>query len=124
MSALKRIPIKYVRDKAKSRYKKDSCCYICASEGLLDFHHFLTVDILFDDWLKNEKIIIESVEDILAVRETFIEQHIYELYDYAITLCRDCHKRLHSIYGQRPALRTAEKQVRWVEIQRGKFKSK
>ena len=124
MSALKRIPIKYVRDKAKSRYKKDSCCYICTSEGLLDFHHFLTVDILFDDWLKNEKIIIESVEDILAVRETFIEQHIYELYEYAITLCRDCHKRLHSIYGQRPPIRTAEKQVRWVEIQRGKSKRK
>ena len=58
MSALKRIPIKYVRDRAKSRYEKDSNCYVCGVGGSLDFHHLYTVDILFDNWLRENKIII------------------------------------------------------------------
>ena len=37
---LKRDLVKYVRDKAKSQYKKDTECYICGSTENLDFHHF------------------------------------------------------------------------------------
>jgi hypothetical protein len=121
MSKLKRIPIKYVRDRAKSRYVKDSCCYICGDDERLDFHHLFTVDVLFDNWLKAKNITINSVEDILAVRDDFIEEHMYELYEYARTLCNKCHKRLHSIYGQRPSLSTASKQERWIIRQRDKF---
>lgn len=121
MSTLKRIPIKYVRDRAKSRYVKDSKCYICGVGGSLDFHHLFTVDILFDNWLKSNKIIINNVEDIIAVRDEFIESHSYEMYDYARTLCRSCHKRLHSIYGQRPPLSSGPKQERWIEKQRAKL---
>lgn len=121
MSTLKRIPIKYVRDRAKSRYDKDKECYICRIGGSLDFHHLYTVDILFDDWLAKNKIIIASTEDIIAVRDDFIESHIYEMFEYARTLCRSCHKRLHSLYGQRPAIMTAPKQERWLEIQRDKY---
>jgi len=120
MSKLKRIPIKYVRDRAKSRYVKDSNCYICADDKALDFHHLFTVDILFDNWLKSKKLQINTVEDITAVRDDFIESHEYEMFDYAKTLCKTCHKRLHTVYGQRPALSTAAKQERWIEIQRTK----
>ena len=120
MAELKRIPIKYVRDRAKSRYIKDSCCYICGDDERLDFHHLFTVDILFDNWLKTNKIKINSVEDIIAVRDDFIKQHEYELFEYAKTLCKKCHKRLHTIYSQRPALSTAPKQERWIERQREK----
>ena len=120
MSTLKRIPIKYVRDRAKSRYEKDSECYVCGVGGSLDFHHLFTVDILFDNWLKSNKIKINNVEDIIAVRDDFIESHTYELYEYAKTLCKKCHKRLHSIYGQRPPLATAPKQERWLDKQREK----
>lgn len=120
MSTLKRIPIKYVRDRAKSRYKKDSYCYVCGIGGSLDFHHLLTVDILFDNWLINQKIKINSVEDIIAVRDDFIESHIFEMFEYARTLCRNCHKRLHTVYGQRPALTTAPKQARWLDKQKEK----
>jgi hypothetical protein len=118
MSALKRIPIKYVRDRAKSRYEKAAFCYVCGAEGSLDFHHLYTVDILFDNWLRTNKITINTVEDIIAVRDDFINDHIYEMFEYAKTLCKPCHKRLHTVYGQRPALSTAEKQERWLDKQR------
>jgi len=42
------------------------------------------------------------------------------VYDYTVTLCHKHHLRLHSIYGKRPKLITAEKQNKWVEIQREK----
>ena len=120
MSTLKRIPIKYVRDRAKSRYVKASNCYVCGVGGSLDFHHLYTVDVLFDNWLKVNKLKIATVEDIIAVRDDFIQEHEYELYDYAKTLCKKCHQRLHTVYGQRPSLSTAEKQERWLIKQREK----
>jgi len=118
MSKLKRIPIKYVRDRAKSRYVKEALCYVCGVGGSLDLHHTNTVDILFDNWLKAKKITINSVEDILEVRDDFIEDHNHELYNLVKTLCRNCHKRLHTVYGQRPALSTAPKQERWLDKQK------
>jgi hypothetical protein len=120
MSILKRIPIKYVRDRAKSRYEKDSECYVCGTGGSLDFHHFFTVDILLDNWLQDNKIKVESAEDIIAVRDDFIDSHAYELFEYAKTLCKPCHKRLHTVYSQRPSLATAPKQERWLDKQREK----
>jgi hypothetical protein len=124
MAKLKRIPIKYVRDRAKSRYVKDACCYICGSDERLDFHHLFTVDVLFDNWVKKKGITINSAEDIIAVRDDFIAEHDYEMYEYARTLCNTCHKRLHSIYGQRPPLSTAPKQERWIDRQREKVLNK
>lgn len=121
MSKLKRIPIKYVRDRAKSRYVKDLNCYICGVDGSLDFHHLFTVDVLFDNWLKKNKIVVNTVEDIIKVRDDFIESHEYEMFEYAKTLCKKCHQRLHTVYGQRPSLATAEKQERWIEKQREKL---
>ena len=120
MSNLKRIPIKYVRDRAKSRYIKADSCYICGDDEILDFHHLFTVDVLFDNWLKANKLIINTAEDIIAVRDDFIQDHEKEMFEDAVTICRKCHKRLHSIYGQRPPLSTASKQERWIEKQREK----
>ena len=48
---LKRDLVKYVRDKAKSRYKKASACYICGSTEQLDFHHFYGLTELLETWL-------------------------------------------------------------------------
>jgi hypothetical protein len=121
MSTLKRIPIKYVRDRAKSRYEKAAHCYVCGIDGSLDFHHLFTMDILFDNWVKAKKLTINTVEEIISVRDEFIAEHMYEMYDYARTLCRDCHKRLHAVYGQRPALSTAPKQERWLDKQKDKL---
>lgn len=117
---LKRDLVKYVRDRAKSKYQKSTDCFICGSEENLDFHHFYGLTELLDIWLTKNKIIISTAEDIMDVRDTFIEEHMTELYDEAVTLCHTHHLKLHSIYGKRPKLVTAQKQKRWVGKQRDK----
>ena len=117
---LKRDLVKYVRDKAKSQYKNASACYICGSTEQLDFHHFYGLTELLETWLKEKNIIIETEQDILELRESFIDENRDKLYDYTVTLCHNHHLRLHSIYGKRPKLITAEKQKNWVQIQRDK----
>lgn len=118
---LKRDPIKYIRDKAKARYVKGSECRICGVTENLDFHHFFSLTPLFNKWLKANSIKINSEEEVvLAVRDQFIAEHMPELYDHTVTLCKTHHLKLHSIYGKNPALVSATKQMRWVEIQREK----
>jgi len=116
----KRDLVKYVRDKAKSGYKKEKECYICGSTNKLDFHHFYGLTELLDTWLRDKNITIEIEQDILNVREQFIEENHEKVYNKTVTLCHQHHLRLHSIYGKRPKLVTAEKQTRWVEKQREK----
>ena len=116
----KRDLVKYVRDKAKSGYKKEKECYICGSTDKLDFHHFYGLTELLDTWLRKNNITIEIEQDILDVREQFISENYEKVYNKTATLCHQHHLRLHSIYGKRPKLVTAEKQARWVEKQREK----
>lgn len=116
----KRDPIKFVRDKAKARYQKGSECEICRTIENLDFHHYYSLTPLFNRWLKANSIKISTDEDVIAVRDRFISEHMAELYDHTVTLCHTHHLKLHSIYGKDPPLATAEKQRQWVQIQREK----
>tara|TARA_S200002703_G_scaffold145743_2_gene140298 strand:+ start:2628 stop:2999 length:372 start_codon:yes stop_codon:yes gene_type:complete len=118
---LKRDLVKYVRDKAKSKYKKDTQCYICGSTENLDFHHFYGLTELLETWMKENNITIETEEEILGLREQFIEEMKDEVYEQAVTLCHTHHLRLHGIYGKRPKLITAKKQQHWVNVQRDKY---
>ena len=72
---------------------------------------------LLNQWLAKNK---HNPEYIQSLRDDFIEEHSAELYDDTVTLCHTHHLKLHSIYGKDPALGTAKKQMRWVEIQREK----
>ncbi len=118
---LKRDLVKYVRDKAKSKYKKDTECYICGEQQNLDFHHFYGLTELLETWLYKNKITITQEQEILKLREQFIKENEDKVYTHAVTLCHTHHLRLHGIYGKRPKLVTATKQQRWVEIQRDKY---
>ncbi len=118
---LKRDLVKYVRDKAKSKYKKEAECYICGSTENLDFHHFYGLTELLESWMKNKDITVETEEEILELREVFIKENEDKVYKQAVTLFHMHHLRLHNIYGKRPKLITAKKQQRWVEIQRNKY---
>ena len=117
----KRDLVKYVRDKAKSGYKKEKECYICGSTDKLDFHHFYGLTELLDTWLRKKNIPIENEQDILDVREQFITENHEKVYNKTVTLCHHHHLRLHSIYGKRPKLFGAGKQARWVGKQREKY---
>lgn len=118
--SFKRDPIKFVRDRAKARYKKGTECRICGDTEKLDFHHFYSLTPLFNKWLKANKIVVKTDDDVISVRDRFIAEHEAELYDHTVTLCHDHHLKLHAVYGKDPALPTAEKQMRWVEKQREK----
>jgi len=118
---LKRDLVKYVRDKAKSKYKKDTHCYICGSTENLDFHHFYGLTELLESWFKENDITIKTEDEILELRETFIEENEEKVYKQAVTLCHMHHRKLHNIYVKRPKLITAQKQQNWVEIQRKKY---
>jgi hypothetical protein len=121
MSDLKRDEIKYIRDLAKSSYKKDKECKICGSTENLQFHHFYSMTALWNKFKLKAKIKIETVQDILDYREQFKSAHHKEIYEDTVTLCKFHHmERLHKIYGKSPSLATAEKQKRWVELQREK----
>ena len=123
MKKLKRDPVKYIRDRAKSKYEKGDSCEICDATQQLDFHHFYSLSPLLKSWLKEkQKIRPEHYTDeyIIIWRDEFIEEKWAELYEYTVTLCHTHHLQLHSIYGRNPDLVTAKKQMRWVEIQREK----
>lgn len=117
----KRDKIKYIRDKAKAGYEKGTECYICGSVERLDFHHFYTLTPLFNKWVKDNKLTLDNEQALLDVRDRFISEHYNELYVEAVTICHEHHMKLHSVYGKDPALVTAPKQKRWVDIQREKF---
>ena len=118
---LKRDLVKYVRDKAKSKYKKDTHCYICGSTENLDFHHFYGLTELLESWVKENDITVKTEYEILELREIFIKENEDKVYKQAVTLCHMHHRKLHNIYGKRPKLITAQKQQNWVEIQRKKY---
>lgn len=123
-AGLKRDPVKYIRDKAKSKYKKGPECQICGTKARLDFHHFYTLTMMYDKWIKEKKQARPehyTNEYIIIWRDEFIDDHWAELYDETVTLCHDHHLQLHSVYGRNPPLHTAAKQKRWVERQREKY---
>jgi hypothetical protein len=81
--------------------------------------------LLWNKWKKKNSIEIESVEDIMNVRDIFVEEHHDEVYNQTVTLCKTCHMdRLHKVYGKVPPLFTAMKQKRWTEKQKIKFEEK
>ena len=117
---LVRLPVKYIRDYAKSGYPKKSSCEVCGSTENLDFHHFYSMTPLFDKWCKKNKIQIKTEEDILKARVDFVKDHHKEVYEDTVTICNTLHEKLHSIYGKNPNLGTAKKQMRWIEKQKEK----
>jgi|TARA_B110000977_G_scaffold26440_1_gene32894 hypothetical protein len=114
---LKRDLVKYIRDKAKSRYQKGTECFICGDTEKLDFHHFYSLSPLLHKWVREHNL---KPSEVLEWREEFIDKHDAELYDHTVTLCHTHHLKLHSLYGKDPSLATAKKQERWVRIQREK----
>lgn len=119
-TSLKREVIKYIRDKAKSAYVKQTECYICGGSTELELHHFYSISELFNLWCRAQGRVVSTEEEILACRDQFILEHDKEIYKDVRTLCRKHHKQLHSLYGQHPPLKTANKQENWCDKLREK----
>lgn len=118
-----RIPVKWVRDRAKAAYDKKEFCYVCNTSDDLELHHTHSITLLLNNWSNKMSYDISTDEGILAVRDEFIEDHRKEIYDDVFTLCNKHHVALHGVYGKAPTLASAEKQVRWIEIQKTKIQS-
>lgn len=115
-----RIPVKWVRDKAKAAYDKKDTCYICGTSDDLELHHLHSITLLLQKWAKQMDYDISTDDGILAVRDEFIETYHTELYDMVYTLCNHHHVKLHGVYGKKPPENTVEKQKRWIELQKTK----
>lgn len=118
--ANKRIPIKHIRDRAKSAYEKKAECHICGTTMELELHHIQSLTLLLDRWVLAKGYDISTDEKVLEIRDEFIEDHYDELYNQVFTLCNRHHVKLHSIFGKAPTLISGPKQIRWVEIQKAK----
>lgn len=116
----KRVPVKWIRDKAKAAYEKDSSCYVCGSPTELELHHLHSVHVLLEMWAKTNNYDLSSDEAIIALRDQFIAEHRVQLYELVYTLCNAHHKMLHGVYGKSPPESSVEKQKVWLEIQKSK----
>lgn len=116
----KRIPVKWVRDRAKAAYEKKTECFICGSTADLELHHLHSVTILLDKWAKARGYDISTDEGIVAVRDEFIAEHRVELYDQVYTLCNRHHVALHAVYGKAPRPGSESKQDHWIKAQQAK----
>ena len=115
-----RIPVKWVRDRAKAAYDKKDRCYICDTTEELELHHTHSITLLLNAWANKKSYDISSDEGILAVRDEFIAEYRKEIYDDVYTLCNKHHVKLHGVYGKAPTILSASKQGRWIEIQKAK----
>jgi hypothetical protein len=116
----KRIPVKWIRDRAKAAYEKQSGCYICNTNTDLELHHTHSITLLLERWVDKTGYDVSTDEGILAVRDEFIQDHRSEIYDEVFTLCNPHHVKLHAVYGKAPALNTAKLQAQWIEKQKAK----
>ena len=116
----KRLSVKWVRDRAKSAYEKQSKCHICSSTNDLELHHTNSLSLLLEKWARDRGYDISTDDGIIQVRDEFIDEHHSEIYVEVFTLCIKHHQKLHGVFGKAPALLTAEKQNRWIEKQKAK----
>jgi 5-methylcytosine-specific restriction endonuclease McrA len=119
----RRIPVKWIRDRAKRAYEKQPTCYICASTQDLELHHTHSITLLLERWEKETGIELTTDELVLTHRDQFIESHHSEIYEQVYTLCNQHHIRLHSVFGKAPGLHTAAKQQHWISVQQAKHTS-
>lgn len=118
-----RIPVKWVRDKAKAAYEKKPNCHICGTDKDLELHHTHSITLLLNKWAKEKDYDISTDRGILLVREEFIEEHYKQIYEDVYTLCNHHHVALHSVFGKAPPSGSEARQSDWIEKQRAKFQT-
>lgn len=125
MTELRREPIKYLRDFLKKDYQGQGCCYICGIDQNLDLHHMYGLSELFNSWReKNSFPEVTTVKQIEEYRVLFADAEKEKLSNkYLYTLCQIHHKKLHNLYGQRYPNYKVKKILRWLDIQKDKYRN-
>lgn len=114
----KRVAVKWIRDRAKSAYEKQSHCYICGTSADLELHHLASINYLLETWAKRFGHDITTDAGVLAIRDQFIAEHNQQIYVDVFTLCNRHHVELHGVYGKSPLPHTVALQQRWLERKR------
>jgi hypothetical protein len=116
---LTRLPVKWIRDGIKSKYKEKEPCYICGSTVDIELHHIYSVSELWNNWILKNKIKIISDADVLECRKQFEEDNSSLLCnDNLYSLCKAHHTKLHQIYGKSYSNYMGDKVRTWLERQR------
>lgn len=110
----KRVAVKHIRDGIKSQYPKGTQCEICGTDQDLEYHHYATLSIVFQEYCSANQIPVGTDEQVIAMRDKFYEDNWDAVVTDGVTLCNTHHKALHLLYGKQPALNTAKKQKHWV----------
>lgn len=113
-TGMKRTVYRYIRDGIKNNYTYKESCEVCGTTEELELHHPTTVSLLFDNWCAKNKVSVATVDEVMAIRNDFYNDHWDELVNEVFTLCNTHHKALHKVFGSQPALGTAENQKKWV----------
>lgn len=119
----KRIPVKWIRDRAKSAYEKKKHCFICGTGEDLELHHTHSITLLLERWIKTTGRDFSTDEAVLLNRDEFINHHRVEIYDQVYTLCNHHHVALHSVFGKAPPLDSASRQGDWILTQKTRYES-
>ena len=110
----KRVAVKHIRDGIKSQYPKGTKCEVCGTESDLEYHHYATLSIVFQEYCNTNNIDVKTDEQVIAMRDKFYEDNWDAVVTDGVTLCNTHHKALHKLYGKQPPLNTAKKQKHWV----------
>lgn len=119
----KRLPVKYVRDGIKSKYKVKEACYICGSLENIELHHLYSVSDLWNTWLTKNKLTVSNGDEVIALRSKFEEDNKDMLSnDNLFSLCKPHHQRLHQVFGKSYSTYVGETKVLpWLTLQKNKF---
>lgn len=110
----KRVAVKHIRDGIKSQYPKGTTCEICGTEHDLEYHHYATLSIVFQEYCERNNIQVNTDEQVLEMRDKFYEDNWDAVVTDGVTLCNTHHKALHKLYGKQPVLASMKKQKHWV----------
>lgn len=121
-SSFTRLPVKWLRDGIKSKYKEREPCFICGSEDTIELHHIYSVSELWNVWIKKNKLTIACDADVLNNRAQFEIDNAEHLDNANLySLCKPHHQRLHQIYGKSYSNYMGNKVREWIHKQRDKY---
>lgn len=117
-----RLPVKWLRDGIKSKYKVREPCFICGSDQNIELHHIYSISEVWNVWIRSKKIRITCDQDVIDNRAQFeIDNADLLSNDNLYSLCKPHHQKLHQLYGKSYSNYMGDKVRSWIHKQRDKY---